>query len=76
MRRAAGLGMDITAAVAEGRLRVEQIDPAEVSPGELAAMVSDAVEREGVRLVLIDSLTGYQNAMRASSTYCLKCTKS
>ncbi|MET7244471.1 ATPase domain-containing protein, partial [Methylobacterium sp. EM32] len=62
MRRAAGLGMDITAAVAEGRLRVEQIDPAEVSPGELAAMVSDAVEREGVRLVLIDSLTGYQNA--------------
>ncbi|SFU92421.1 circadian clock protein KaiC [Methylobacterium sp. 174MFSha1.1] len=63
MRRAAGLGMDIADAVAEGRLRVEQIDPAEVSPGELAAMVSDAVEREGVRLVLIDSLTGYQNAM-------------
>ncbi|PIK68951.1 ATPase domain-containing protein [Methylobacterium frigidaeris] len=63
MRRAAGLGMDVAEAVADGRLRVEQIDPAEVSPGELAAMVRDAVEREGVRLVLIDSLTGYQNAM-------------
>ena len=62
-RRAAGLGMDIDAPIAEGRLRVEQIDPAEVSPGELAAMVRDAVEREGVRVVLIDSLTGYQSAM-------------
>lgn len=62
-RRAAGLGMDITEAMADGRLRVEQIDPAEVSPGELTTMVRDAVEREGVRLVLIDSLTGYQNAM-------------
>ena len=49
--------------MADGSLRVEQIDPAEVSPGELAAMVRDAVEREDVRVVVIDSLTGYQNAM-------------
>ncbi len=32
MRRAAGLGMDITAAVADGCLQVKQIDPAEISP--------------------------------------------
>jgi circadian clock protein KaiC len=63
LRRAAGLGMDIREPIAEGRLRVEQIDPAEVSPGELAAMVRHAVEDEDVRLVLIDSLTGYQSAM-------------
>ncbi len=36
----------------------------------------DAVEREGVRLVLIDSLTGYQNAMPASNTSCSRCTRS
>ncbi len=50
--------------------------PAEVSPGELAAMVREAVERGGVRVVVIDSLTGYQNAMPASSTCCCRCTNS
>ncbi|SEP22434.1 circadian clock protein KaiC [Methylobacterium sp. ap11] len=62
-RRAAGLGMAVDGPIADGRLRVEQIDPAEVSPGELAAMVRNAVERDGARVVLIDSLTGYHNAM-------------
>jgi circadian clock protein KaiC len=62
-RRARGLGMDVEPYCESGLLRVEQIDPAEVSPGELAAMVRDAVERQDARVVLIDSLTGYHNAM-------------
>ncbi|WP_407522995.1 ATPase domain-containing protein [Methylobacterium oryzisoli] len=62
-RRARGLGMDIEPFCESGLLRIEQIDPAEVSPGELAAMVRDAVERQDARLVVIDSLTGYHNAM-------------
>jgi circadian clock protein KaiC len=49
--------------VETGRLRIEQVDPAEVSPGELAAIVQDAVEGQGVRVVVFDSLTGYQHAM-------------
>ncbi|WP_298957080.1 ATPase domain-containing protein [uncultured Methylobacterium sp.] len=63
LRRAAGLGMDVAAFHESGLLRIEQIDPAEVSPGELVAMVREAVEAQGVRAVLIDSLTGYHNAM-------------
>jgi len=63
LRRARGLGMPLEAHIAAGSLRVEQIDPAEVSPGELAAIVQDAVEGEDRRTVVIDSLTGYHNAM-------------
>ncbi|CAO4155302.1 ATPase domain-containing protein [Methylorubrum extorquens] len=63
LRRARGLGMPLEAYIEAGSLRVEQIDPAEVSPGELATVVQDAVEREDRRTVLIDSLTGYHNAM-------------
>ncbi|MEH3144141.1 MAG: AAA family ATPase [Methylobacterium frigidaeris] len=62
-RRAAGLGMDVEPYHRSGLLRIEQIDPAEVSPGELVAIVREAVETQGVRAVLIDSLTGYHNAM-------------
>jgi circadian clock protein KaiC len=63
MRRCRGLGMDLAPHVASGRLRIEQIDPAEISPGEMAARVQDAVEREDAGIVVIDSLTGYHNAM-------------
>ncbi len=62
-RRARGLGMDIEPYCQSGLLRLEQIDPAEVSPGELTAIVREAVERDDARVVLIDSLTGYHNAM-------------
>ena len=43
--------------------RVQQIDPAEMSPGEFAHRVRESVEHEGVRVVVIDSLNGYMNAM-------------
>ncbi len=49
------LGMPIDAVIASGDLRVEQIDPAEVSPGELADIVQEAVEHQGVTTVVIDS---------------------
>jgi len=62
-RRARGLGLPLEDAIASGALRIEQIDPAEVSPGELADMVQNAVEQAGVSTVVIDSLTGYHNAM-------------
>jgi circadian clock protein KaiC len=63
LRRAAGIGMDISPHVEEGRLRVEQIDPADLSPGEFSGMVRDAVENWAARIVVIDSLSGYLNAM-------------
>jgi circadian clock protein KaiC len=63
LKRAAGLGMDMGSHIADGSLRLEQIDPAELSPGELSGLVRSAVERDGVQMVVIDSLSGYLNAM-------------
>jgi len=61
--RAAGLGMPINEGPGPGQIMVRQIDPAEVAPGEFAGQVQQAVERDGARVVVIDSLNGYLNAM-------------
>jgi circadian clock protein KaiC len=44
-------------------MRLRQIDPAEVSPGEFVALVRAAVEEGGARIIVIDSLNGYLNCM-------------
>ena len=46
-----------------GQVMVRQIDPAEMPPGEFAANVRRAVEQDGARIIIIDSLNGYLNAM-------------
>lgn len=61
--RAAGLGMDLAPFIESGRLKVEHIDPAEVSPGEFVDMIRQSVEQGKVRAVLIDSLNGFLQAM-------------
>jgi len=61
--RAAGLGIDITSATERGFVNLRQVDPAELSPGELTHAIREAVERNEVKLVVIDSLNGYLNAM-------------
>ncbi len=63
LKRAAGIGMDLAPHIEEGRLRLEQIDPADLSPGEFSGKVRDAVGHGGARVVVIDSLSGYLNAM-------------
>jgi circadian clock protein KaiC len=55
--RAAGLGVNLE------DYSIQQIDPAEMSPGEFAQLVRDAVEQRDVKVILIDSLNGYLNAM-------------
>ena len=61
--RADSLGIGLRTHVASGRLAIQQIDPAEMSPGEFAAIVRDGVEKQNARVVVIDSLNGYLNAM-------------
>ena len=61
--RAKGLGVDLQAMVDSGRLIIEQVDAAELTPGELSARVRHCVEDSGARTVVIDSLNGYQAAM-------------
>jgi circadian clock protein KaiC len=61
--RSRTIGLDIETPIASGLLRVQQIDPAELSPGGFAALVRGSVERDGARIIVIDSLNGYLNAM-------------
>jgi circadian clock protein KaiC len=61
--RAHGMNMDLRGAMRSKKVTVQQVDPAELAPGEFAATVRDAVERDGARFVVIDSLNGYMNAM-------------
>lgn len=54
--------MRLVEGTAPGKVLLRQIDPAEVSPGEFAALVRQSVEG-GAQVVVIDSLNGYLNAM-------------
>ncbi|HEX5759067.1 MAG TPA: ATPase domain-containing protein [Thermoanaerobaculia bacterium] len=64
LARASGLGMPVERYLDEGLVELRQIDPAEMPPGEFAVAAREAVER-GSRLLVIDSLNGYLNAMPA-----------
>ena len=61
--RSKGLGMDIQPFVKDGSLRIRQVDPAELSPGEFSHTMRDEVEKQGSEIVVLDSLNGYLNAM-------------
>lgn len=61
--RARGLDIDLRAMVATGDLIIEQIDAAELTPGEFSERVRAGVERHAARTVVVDSLSGYQAAM-------------
>lgn len=61
--RAAELSVPLASAVESGMVNIRQIDPAELSPGELTHAIRVAVEQDDVKLVVIDSLNGYLNAM-------------
>jgi circadian clock protein KaiC len=61
--RSEGLGIPLKKHVDAQRIRVQQVDPGELSPGEFIYGIRRAVEQDGARVVVIDSLNGYLNAM-------------
>ncbi len=61
--RARTIGLRFEAALESGLLRFQQIDPAELSPGEFADNVRRSVEVDHAKVVVLDSLNGYLNAM-------------
>lgn len=63
LARSQGIGLNMREGVGPGQIALQQIDPVEISPGEFAAMVRKCVEQDGARVVVIDSLNGYLNAM-------------
>ena len=62
-RRAREMSLGFDEVIGNGMLRIRQVDPAEIAPGELANEIVRAVNEEGVRMVILDSLNGYVNAM-------------
>jgi circadian clock protein KaiC len=61
--RMKGLGIDLEAMQRSGNLFIEQVDAAELSPGEFAHRVRKRVDEDRIQTVVIDSLNGYQAAM-------------
>lgn len=57
------IGLDLEALRESGLLHIEQVDAAELSPGEFAHRVRAIVDEAGAKTVVIDSLNGYQAAM-------------
>ena len=63
LTRTRHIGLRINIGNGAGQIAIRQIDPAEISPGEFVAIVRKSVEQDGARVVIIDSLNGYLNAM-------------
>jgi circadian clock protein KaiC len=61
--RSDALGMKLGERLQSGNVTLTQIDPGDMSPGEFSFRVRTAVERDGARVILIDSLNGYLNAI-------------
>jgi circadian clock protein KaiC len=62
LHRSDGLNQKLREAIDRGVLTVQQVDPAELSPGQFSAAVCKVVE-SGAKIVVIDSLNGYLNAV-------------
>ncbi|MEG9431051.1 ATPase domain-containing protein [Terriglobus sp. ADX1] len=61
--RAKNLGIDPTKLIENKSLEIHQIDPAELSPGEFVSRIRRMVDEENLRIVVIDSMNGFLNAM-------------
>jgi circadian clock protein KaiC len=62
LNRCESMELGLNDAIANGLLTVQQVDPAELTPGQFTQAVVDAAE-SGARVVVIDSLNGYMNAV-------------
>lgn len=67
LARSQGVGLKFKEGSGPGELSLQQIDPVVVSPGEFAAMVRSSVEDDDAKVVIIDSLNGYLNAMNQNN---------
>lgn len=63
IRRSEGLGLPVTKHLDSGRMELHAITTGELSPGAFAETVRQQVAERDVRVVVIDSLTGYISAM-------------
>ena len=62
-QRSLQFGVDLRAYVKSGMIQITQLDPAELSPGQFISQVRSAVEKDGAKFIVIDSLNGFLAAM-------------
>jgi circadian clock protein KaiC len=63
MARSTALGLDVRRYLENGQLKLAQIDPAALSPGEFSSLIRVAVEEHGATTLVIDSLNAYMQSM-------------
>ncbi|MGO4550441.1 ATPase domain-containing protein [Lysobacter sp. 2RAF19] len=61
--RSKGIGFDVERCIDDGTVNLQSIDPAELSAGEFIERIRTAVEVDDAKLIVIDSLNGFLNAM-------------
>jgi circadian clock protein KaiC len=57
------LNIDLATYLETGQISIQQIDPAELTPGEFTQAIRTAVDERDAKIIMIDSLNGYLNAM-------------
>lgn len=63
MMRGKGLGIDMEKHVKSRKIALRQVNAAELSPGQFAHEIRQLVEKQDLKLLIIDSLNGFLNAM-------------
>ena len=63
MTRCQALGVELQGHVEADRVTLQQVDPAELTPGEFVHRIRTSVEDRDAKVIVIDSLNGYLNAM-------------
>lgn len=61
--RAKGMSLDLAPHIEGGCLKVEQVDPSEITPGEFAWNIRREFEERKIRVLIIDSVNGYLTSM-------------
>jgi circadian clock protein KaiC len=64
LHRCEGINMPVRAMVQNNMLKIDSVEPLSLMPDEFAQMVRHEIEVEGIQIVMIDSLSGYQLAVR------------
>jgi circadian clock protein KaiC len=62
-KRSEDIGLPLRPFVAGGQLTLHAVETGTTSPGQFADTVRGLVEEQGIRIILLDSLTGYLRAM-------------
>lgn len=69
--RSRGLGIDVDGAIRTGRMRLEPMNAAEISPGEFTHKVLSAAARDQPRVIVLDGIGEYMQAVRHERTAAL-----